>query len=117
MDLDVRAIADEFQKNRSIWELGYLFQFLKLGMYRWEVENLLGKPITFHPHAGSLYEVLDLRRPVEVDSKKSVTMPAYLQVEFEGDDERRQAFDEPETIEGGLPTDKLLSFAIRAIGE
>lgn len=44
-------------------------------------------------------------------------MPAYLQVEFEGDDERRQVFDEPETIEGGLSTDKLLSFAIRAIKE
>lgn len=86
-------------------------------MYRWEVENLLGKPTTFHPHAGSLYEVLDLRRPVEVDSKKSVTMPAYLQVEFAGDDERRQAFDEPETIEGGLATDQLLSLAIRSIKE
>ena len=57
MDLDVRPIADEFPKNNSIWQLGYLFQLLKLGMYRWEVENLLGKPTTFHPHAGSLYEV------------------------------------------------------------
>ena len=44
-------------------------------------------------------------------------MPAYLQVEFEGDDERRQAFDEPETIEGGLATAQLLSFVIRAIKE
>lgn len=117
MDLDVRATANDFQENHSIWDLGYLFQFLKLGMHRWEVENLLGEPTTFHPHAGSLYEILDLRRPVEVDSDEPVTMPAYLQVEFEGDEIRRQEFDEPEMNKGGLATDKLLSFAIRAIGE
>ncbi|NJN92248.1 MAG: hypothetical protein HC878_19040 [Leptolyngbyaceae cyanobacterium SL_5_14] len=117
MDLDVRAIADEFQKNHSIWDLGYLLQFLKLGMYRWEVENLLGEPTTFHPHAGCLYSIAGLRRPVEVDSEEPVTMPAYLQVEFEGDEGRRQTFGESETIKDGLATDKLLSFAIRAIGE
>lgn len=117
MDLDVRAIATEFQKNHSIWELGDLFQFLKLGMYRWEVENLLGEPTTFHPYAGSLYKIADLRRPVEIDSEEPVTMAAYLQVKFEGDEERKQVFNEPETIKDELATDKLLSFAIRAIGE
>lgn len=117
MDIDVRAIADDFQENHSIWNLGYLFQFLKLGMYRWEVENLLGEPTTFHPHAGSLYEILDLRRPVEVDSDEPVTMPVYLQVEFEGDEIRRQESNEPENINGGLATDKLLFFAVRGIGE
>lgn len=117
MDLDVRAVADEFQKNHSIWDLGDLFQFLKLGMYRWEVENLLGEPTDSHPYAGSLYNIADLRRPVEVDSDEPVTMPAYLQVEFEGDEGRRHAFRESETVENGLATNKLLSFSIRAIGE
>lgn len=117
MDLDVRAIANDFQENHSVWDLGYLFQFLKLGMYRWEVENLLGEPTTFHPHAGSLYEILDLRKPIEVDGGEPVTMPVYLQVEFEGDEIRRQNSNELENINAGLATDKLLSFAIQAIGE
>jgi hypothetical protein len=121
MDIDVVGLSDEYKQTHSIGSLGRLLQFLKLGNSRSEVEELLGKPTTFHPFAGSLYDIADLRAPVDVGDEQSGSMPVFLQVDYEGDEQRRQAAMDSGDLEsaeqGQAPTDKLLAFAILPIGE
>lgn len=105
----------------DIRELGGLIQSLKLGMNRQEVENLLGKITDYSPLGTSLYRIDDLRKIVDVPDGRQISMPVYLLAEFEGDEERKQAFfssgGDFEELKKGLSTDKLLTFAIEAIGE
>lgn len=124
MDIDVHKVSKQFQENHSIWDLGYLFQFLKVGMSRWEIENLLGKSTTFDiPSGNHLYEIPDLRCPIEVDGDEKLTIPVFLQVIFEGDEERKRAFvdsgnfESGNNVEEGDSADKLLFYAILPIGE
>lgn len=119
MGIDVIGLSDDYKQTHSIGSLGQLLQFLKLGSSRSEVEQLLGKPSTFHPFAGSLYDIVDVRSPVDLEDEQLGSMPVFLQVDYEGDEQRRQAALESggDPEQGQAPTDKLLAFAILPIGE
>ena len=105
----------------DIRKLGGLIQSLKIGMTRQEVENLFGKVTSYASLGDSLYNIDDLRQVVDVSSDQQISIPVYLLVKFEGDEERKQTFLQSggdfEELKKGLKTDKLLTFAIAAIGE
>jgi len=121
MDIDIGENSKEYKLTHSVDNLGVLIQFIKIGMSRSEVEELLGKPTTYHPFAGSLYDIEGLRYPIDIDDGQSATMPVFLQVDYEGDEKRRQvaldAGDPESASQGELATDMLLAFAILPIGE
>lgn len=87
-----------FKKTYSIFALGSIFQHLKIGMIRQEVEHLLGKP-TNNPQPiinnTNLYAISGL----------DTTVPIYLVMSFDGKDDAR------------LETDRLVSFELFPISE
>lgn len=94
----ISGAIEGFKETHSIFALGSLFQCLRIGMFRWDVENILGKP-TENPQPivnnSNFYAINDL------DTTSSI----YLIMSFDGKDDER------------LEIDRLLSFVLFPINE
>lgn len=85
--------------REGIEHLGYLLQYLKIGMKCSEVEALIGKARCDKIH-GCLYDT-NFRRVI--DETNNITMPVFLVVTYQN--------------ENPTENDELLGFALIAIGE
>ncbi|WP_271253977.1 hypothetical protein [Pseudanabaena sp. Chao 1811] len=94
----ISQAVEDFKKTHSIFALGSLFQLLRIGMFRWEVENILGEP-TENPQPivnnSNFYAIADLGTKSHI----------YLIMSFDGKDNTR------------METDRLLSFVLFPINE
>ncbi|OYQ64423.1 hypothetical protein B9G53_12015 [Pseudanabaena sp. SR411] len=94
----ISQAVEGFKKTHSIFALGSIFQCLRIGMFRWEVENILGEPNEKpQPIANNsnFYIVTDLNTESNI----------YLVMSFDGKDNAR------------METDRLLSFVLFPINE